>query len=260
MCALPTPEAPGPPRRRNSPLQWLALAALGVLLLQQLGLLNLGGPGGLMNGGAQQLAIKLGVLAVAITIHEFSHALIATSFGDTLPRRQGRLTLNPLAHLDPIGTFMILFGPIGWGKPVQIDPNRMRHPALGWALSSIAGPVSNLLLSMALVIGLGVLGNQNLVSPPAVDIVSRLITLNVALAVFNLIPLPPLDGFGFVYGLVPDAVRVALLPLHRYGPLILLALILLPSLIPGFPPILNDLVGAGVQTVMQGLTSLYRAI
>src|SRR5205085_12287257 len=111
------------------------------LLLNQMGLLN--GRNGL--GGLVTRLPFFVALILAITVHEFSHGLVATLFGDDLPRRVGRLTLNPLKHLDPLGTLMILIGPIGWGKPMPINPGEMRNPNLGWAMSSLAGPASNIL-------------------------------------------------------------------------------------------------------------------
>ena len=92
---------------------------------------------------------------MAITVHEFSHGLVATLFGDSTPRRAGRLTLNPLKHLDPIGTLLILVGPIGWGRPMPINPGEMRNPNLGWAMSSLAGPVSNVLTASVVVLAIG---------------------------------------------------------------------------------------------------------
>src|SRR5437868_14005710 len=111
---------------------------------------------GLLGGsGLASLTVRIPffvALILAITVHEFSHGLVATWFGDTLPRRVGRLTLNPLKHLDPLGTLMILIGPIGWGRPMPINPGEMRNPNIGWALSSLAGPVSNVLAASLMVL------------------------------------------------------------------------------------------------------------
>src|SRR5207247_6312509 len=117
------------PRQGITAIQWVGLGVLVLLLLNQMGLLN--GATGL--AVFQQRIPFFIALVLAITVHEFSHGLVATLFGDTLPRRVGRLTLNPLKHLDPLGTLMILVGPIGWGRPMPINPGEMRNPNLGWA-------------------------------------------------------------------------------------------------------------------------------
>ncbi len=216
----------GPSRRGTqiTPIQWVGLAVLAVLFLYQAGVL---GSAGGVQGYLQEVGPRLVALLLAITVHEFSHGLVATFFGDTTPRRAGRLTLNPIRHLDPLGTILILIrAPIGWGKPMPINPAEMRNPNVGWALSAAAGPVSNVLAAAVILIFFTYVK----FSPDAtvVSFVSALIQINVALAVFNLLPIPPLDGFGVVFGLSPRPLKVALLPLLRYGPLILLAVLFLP--------------------------------
>ena len=227
---------PGPPRKQPgiTPIQWVGLAVLVLLLLNQMGLLT-GAQGGL--GGLTARLPFFVALILAITVHEFSHGFVATLFGDDLPRRVGRLTLNPLKHLDPLGTLMILIGPIGWGRPMPINPGHMRNPNLGWALSSLAGPVSNVLVAavMVVIVSYTSLGLDRAVFP----YVQAFININVLLAVFNLLPVPPLDGFGFLFGLSPRPVKVALLPLQRYGPLILLAVLFLPGARPVVDAYLN---------------------
>lgn len=250
VCAQTAPTAPERPR--ITPIQWVGLAVLVLLFLNQSGLLRLGGSG-LGANGLLQRAPALVALVLAITVHEFSHGLVATSFGDDTPRRAGRLTLNPIRHLDPLGTLLILIGPIGWGKPMPINPAAMRNPSLGWALSSAAGPVSNVLAASAAVIVLGL--GQNALDTSIVRYVNAFIQINVLLAVFNLLPIPPLDGFGFVFGLVPRPLKVALLPVRQYGPFILLAVILIPALRPA----LDVFMGAGQDLIFSYLEVLSRA-
>src|SRR5205823_13790975 len=128
------------------------------------------------------------------------------------------------------------------GKPVPINPGAMRNPNLGWALSSAAGPGSNL-VSAALVVSLLVAARPG--EPFIHEVLKQFAEISVFLAIFNLIPLPPLDGFGFVFGLAPRPLKLALLPVQRYGPFILLALVFLPTLTRSFPPVLSVILSAG---------------
>jgi len=175
-------------------------------------------------------------LAVAITIHEFSHAYWADRLGDPTPRLQGRLTLNPLAHLDPVGTLMLLIARFGWGKPVVFDPFNLRHPRRDAAIISLAGPASNLILAVACSILLKLLFSSRLflvsshwvigvLVHGATGLLNPLIVLNVVLAVFNLIPIHPLDGFNIVGGILPADKAREWYQLEPYGMIFLLFLI-----------------------------------
>ena len=146
------------------------------------------------------LLSRLFVLVVAFTVHEFSHAWTADRFGDNTPRMNGRLTLNPLAHLDPIGSLLLLLGGFGWAKPVPVNPyalGRNSSAALMWV--SLAGPGSNFLMAILgaipLRLGLASLTGFGPISGDfAVNFLSEFVWINLALMVFNLIPLAPLDG------------------------------------------------------------------
>lgn len=135
--------------------------------------------------------VIFGGIILAIGIHEAAHAFMADYLGDPTPRSLGRTTLNPLAHLDPVGTLVILFtGFFGWGKPSPFDPYNLRDPKRDTALIALAGPASNFVLAVLFAL---VLRLTNL--PPSINIVVyTLIILNINLALFNLLPVPPLDG------------------------------------------------------------------
>jgi len=161
--------------------------------------------------------IWTGALLTAITVHEFAHAWTADRLGDPTPRLQGRLTLNPLAHLDPIGTLMLLLVKIGWGKPVQFDPFNLKNPKRDAAIISLAGPTSNIILAVILAI---------ILKLTQVSLIAPFVSLNIVLAVFNLVPIHPLDGGKILVGLLPpaDAAKVDLF-LKRYGLFILIFLV-----------------------------------
>lgn len=174
-------------------------------------------------------------LIVAITIHEFAHAWSADRLGDPTPSLQGRLTLNPLAHLDPLGTIMLLLVHFGWGKPVQFDPYNLRHPQRDSAIISLAGPASNIILAIlcAIILRLLFIFHVSSLSYPLIGIfiyllvglLQSLITLNIILAIFNLVPVHPLDGFKIVGGLLPADKAHEWYQLERYGMIFLLFLL-----------------------------------
>ncbi len=178
------------------------------------------------------LMIVIVAFVVAITIHEASHALAATWLGDDLPRHQGRLTLNPMRHLDPLGTIMIAIASFGWGRPVLVNPYRLRFGVnRGMALVALAGPVSNLALAVALT----PVTRQLLASSPydlTTDALIVIVQLNILIAAFNLLPIPPLDGFSVLVGLVPQPLADQLNELRRYGPFLLMGVFLLLWVIP----------------------------
>ncbi|EKD62732.1 MAG: hypothetical protein ACD_52C00077G0009 [uncultured bacterium] len=167
----------------------------------------------------------IAALLFAITIHEFAHAWTADRLGDPTPRLQGRITLNPIAHLDPLGTLMLILFRFGWGKPVQFDQFNLKNPRRDAALISLAGPASNIASAIVLSLILQLTGTVlPLILTEA--IIPTFIVLNVLLAIFNLIPIHPLDGGKILVGLLParDAHELDTF-LQKYGIFILFFLI-----------------------------------
>ena len=176
---------------------------------------------------------------VAITIHEASHAIVATWLGDDLPRLQGRVTLNPLRHLDPLGTIMIAIAMFGWGRPVLVNPHRLKFGVhRGMALVAGAGPLSNLVLAGVLTPTARELLSSGQVGP-LTSAILLVIQLNIVLAIFNLLPLPPLDGFSIVLGLLPPEKAAHLDAVRRYGPGLLIGLFLVIAIVPGMTGIIT---------------------
>jgi len=163
-------------------------------------------------------------LLLAITIHEFSHALAADFLGDPTPRLQKRLTLNPKAHLDPFGLLFLFFFGFGWGRPVEFDPFNLKNPRRDAAIISLAGPISNLILALILSISLKLFiffKIKTLYTIGSLFFVP-MIYLNVVLAVFNFLPVYPLDGFKIVGGVLPEKQAKEWYQLERYGLIFLL--------------------------------------
>jgi Zn-dependent protease len=168
------------------------------------------------------------VILFALTVHEWAHAYTADRLGDPTARLMGRMTLNPLAHLDLFGTIAIVLIGFGWAKPVPVNPNNLRDPRRQMMWIAAAGPASN--LAQALLFGLlfqfvhaggsGAVGDGFFIR-----MISYGVFINCALAVFNLIPVPPLDGSKIIYGLWPGMTAEAVFKLERYGPAVLMGLI-----------------------------------
>jgi Zn-dependent protease len=185
---------------------------------------------------------------VALSFHEFSHALVGTWLGDTTAKRMGRLTLNPAAHVDVLGLLAVVFIGFGWGKPVPFNPYNLKWPKWGPVAVAAAGPISNLLLaviSALLLVNLGPhLGENNLLF----IFLAISAELNVALMVFNLVPLPPLDGSKALLAVLSHPKYVAARDFieHR-GPMVLLMIILLDSM--GHLGIFSTLFGLGARLI-----------
>lgn len=177
------------------------------------------------------LAIIAGIpgLLIALVIHEYAHAQVADWMGDDTPRMMGRLTLNPVAHIDPVGLMMLLVARFGWAKPVMINPGNFRNWRKGEICVALAGPVSNLITGfIALVVQL-IFAKLNLFTSTALPMVLQLIVLyNVNFAIFNMLPLPPLDGSRVLMCFLPTKWSYKLASIERYSFLILIALMMTP--------------------------------
>jgi Zn-dependent protease len=183
------------------------------------------------------LISRIIILLIAFSFHEFAHAYVANAFGDDTPRRDGRLTLNPIAHLDLLGSIMLLFAGFGWAKPVQVNPyalQRRSPSAMMWV--SLAGPFSNLLLAIVAAIPLrfGLItytGPGNGIIPTLFGFSIEFIYINLLLMVFNLLPIAPLDGEKIAEYLFPPSWARVLQTIRPYGPIILMAVIFILPMI-----------------------------
>ncbi len=175
------------------------------------------------------IALRIPILLIVITVHEFAHARMAYHFGDSTAHSQGRMNLNPISHLDPIGSLMILLVGFGWAKPVPINPYRFSQYRSGLRWVSFAGPLSNLVLAFVCLLVFTYLSSLGLISFGGLpfQFFQQLIIINIYLALFNLVPIPPLDGSKILMSFLPDSHLGIYQQLERYGPIILLMFIFL---------------------------------
>ena len=176
------------------------------------------------------IALRIPALLIAITFHEFAHARMAYYFGDTTAQRQGRMNLNPLSHLDPIGTIMILLVGFGWAKPVPINPYNFNQYRKGLRWVSFAGPMVNFILGFLSLLFFSILFSRGITDGLFLQFVMVLTQLNILLGIFNLIPIPPLDGSKILMSFLPDAYLGHYRIIEQYAPLILLILIVTRAL------------------------------
>lgn len=169
-------------------------------------------------------------LVIALVIHEYAHAKAADVMGDFTPRMTGRLTLNPMAHIDPIGLIMLLVVRFGWAKPVMINARNFRNWRQGELLVAVAGPVANLIVAFISLLAMAVLFKLGVFSEGVRLVLSMMVLFNINFAIFNMLPLPPLDGSKVLMVLLPGRLAYKLMSLERYSFIILIFLMMTPFL------------------------------
>ena len=188
--------------------------------------------------------IRALVTLIAIPFHEAGHALAAWLLGDPTAKREGRISLNPFRHFDLVGTLCMIFAGVGWAKPVSTDPRNFKNPKWGMALTALAGPAANLLLAYLGMVAWKILyywAPTTMITIFAARFLQYLVMMDVGLAVFNLIPIPPLDGSKIVAYFLPPRAAWAYMSAGRYG-FIILVLLLATGLLGH---ILGPLIGGG---------------
>lgn len=206
--------------------------------------------GGEQMSGLTNIIINIPIALIAIIGHELAHAWVSTKLGDPTPRYEGRLTLNPLAHLDPIGTLLMIFTGFGWARPVGVNPMYYKDRKKGMALVAIAGPLSNfamafvgILLAVLLSVFAGGIVGFGTVS----SIFVKFAFMNLRLMAFNLIPIPPLDGSKILGMLLPNRIYYNVLQYERYA----MILILLLSVTGVFSVLIDGGVNVAIRLIIQ---------
>ncbi|SMC58243.1 site-2 protease family protein [Sporomusa malonica] len=178
-----------------------------------------------MLGFDADMIFRIPALLIALTVHEYAHARVAVALGDPTPRFMGRLTLNPVAHLDPIGLLMLWLFKFGWAKPVPINPSYFKNYRQDMLMVSLAGPVSNMILALITAFAIGILAKMQLLSGDWVKVLWMTYSYNIILAIFNLVPIPPLDGSKVLASILPGRQGYVFEQMEQYGPFILMALV-----------------------------------
>lgn len=184
-----------------------------------------------MNTTISNLLYTIPAVLIAIVLHEWAHGFISYKLGDPSPKAEGRLSLNPLKHLDPVGTLCLLFFRFGWAKPVQVNPNYYKDRKMGMMWTALAGPIMNFIISfmtiLIVIIILKLFPNFILTDLGYYVYNVLLVTsfLSISLGVFNLIPIPPLDGSKILFAILPEDMYFAYMKYERYGMILLVILL-----------------------------------
>ncbi len=209
--------------------------------------------------------VRLIVAFTALPIHEFAHGFVADKLGDHTARYQGRLNINPFTHMDLIGTVCLVLTGFGWGKPVQIDPRNFKNPKAGMAISAAAGPVSNLLMAFVTMIlqkifvYLQFYVAQNMAFETLANVFYIMTVVNISLAIFNLIPIPPLDGSRILNLFLPSRIYFAIMKYETFI-FIGLFLILWTGILDGPLYFINNLVYTGFNYLTGFVDLIARAL
>ena len=211
-------------------------------------------------GDWQNILIGIPVTLIALSVHEFAHGFVSDKLGDPTPRQQGRLTLNPLAHLDLIGTILMILTGFGWAKPVQVNPRYYKNQKVGMAVTAAAGPLSNLIMAFLAMflyaVFLVVNIKFNLGWYSAVSTVGSILTFfafrNLCFMVFNFIPIPPLDGAKVLGIIVPNRIYFTIMQYEQYAMILIMVLSVTGAL--------GGIIGTGVSYFMNGITNLLNGI
>ena len=205
-----------------------------------------------MFGFDADMIFRIPALLIALTVHEYAHARAAVTLGDPTPRLMGRLTLNPVAHLDPIGLIMLWLFKFGWAKPVPINPSYFKNYRQGTLMVSLAGPVSNMLLALLTAFLIVISAKMELLSGNWIKVLGMTYSYNIILAIFNLLPIPPLDGSKVLASILPGQQERIFEQLEPYGPFILMGLVyigVIGTIIYPFEMGLSYVINAIVMTI-----------
>ena len=179
-------------------------------------------------GSLWDMLLRLAAVLLCLTVHETCHGLAAYALGDPTARQAHRLSLNPLRHIDWFGLLMMFLAGFGWAKPVPVNPNYFKKPKQGMALTALAGPMSNFLLALIMLLGARIfcdVASYSEANRRILDFILMVAILSIGLGLFNLVPIPPLDGSKVLFAVLPDRAYDQLMRYERYGMLVLFALV-----------------------------------
>lgn len=179
-------------------------------------------------GSLWDMLLRLAAVLLCLTVHETCHGLAAYALGDPTARQAHRLSLNPLRHIDWFGLLMMFLAGFGWAKPVPVNPNYFKKPKQGMALTALAGPMSNFLLALIMLLAARIfcdVASYSEANQRILDFILMVAILSIGLGLFNLVPIPPLDGSKVLFAVLPDRAYDKLMRYERYGMLVLFALV-----------------------------------